>query len=93
MTVAPTDLAVLAAPSVRKRGVRDTVRRHPTIEISVGAQLEPGLASFREAVARITSGELDVSGLVTHRYGIERLPDGLELAREGGGIKVAIDFD
>ena len=33
MTVAPTDLAVLAAPSVRKRGVRDTVRRHPTIVI------------------------------------------------------------
>src|SRR5437868_8567615 len=33
MTVAPTDLAVLAAPSVRKRGVRDTIRRHPTIVI------------------------------------------------------------
>ena len=31
MTVAPTDLAVLAAPSVRKSGVRDTIRRHPTI--------------------------------------------------------------
>ena len=33
MTFAPTDLAVLAAPSVRKRGVRDTIRRHPTIVI------------------------------------------------------------
>jgi len=31
MTVAPTDLALLAAPSVRKRGLRDTIRRHPTI--------------------------------------------------------------
>jgi peptide/nickel transport system permease protein len=37
MTVAPTDLAILAAPSVRKRGVRDTIRRHPTIV--VGATL------------------------------------------------------
>jgi peptide/nickel transport system permease protein len=33
MTVAPTDLTVLAAPLVRKRGVRDTIRRHPTIVI------------------------------------------------------------
>jgi peptide/nickel transport system permease protein len=37
MTVAPTDLAVLGAPSVRKRGVRETIRRHPTIVI--GASL------------------------------------------------------
>jgi peptide/nickel transport system permease protein len=37
MTVAPTDLAIFAAPSVRKRGVRDTIRRHPTIV--VGAAL------------------------------------------------------
>jgi peptide/nickel transport system permease protein len=33
MTIAPTDLTVLASPSVRKRGVRDTIRRHPTIVI------------------------------------------------------------
>jgi peptide/nickel transport system permease protein len=33
MTVAPTDLAVLALPAVRKRGVRDYTRRHPTIVI------------------------------------------------------------
>jgi len=33
MTVAPTDLAVLALPAVRKRGVRDYIRRHPTIVI------------------------------------------------------------
>src|SRR4051794_37246140 len=33
MTVAPTDIAILAAPSVRKRGVRETIRRHPTIVI------------------------------------------------------------
>jgi len=33
MTVAPAELTVLAAPSVRKRGVRDTIRRHPTIVV------------------------------------------------------------
>jgi len=72
----------------------EVFRRRPTIEVSAGAQLEPGLASFREAVERIASGELDVSRLVTHRLGIERLPEALALAREGdAAIKVAIDFD
>ena len=31
MTLAPTDLPLLAAPAARKRGARDYVRRHPTI--------------------------------------------------------------
>jgi L-iditol 2-dehydrogenase len=73
----------------------EVFRRRPTIEVSSGAQLEPGLASFREAVERLTSGELDASRLITHRLGIERLPEALALAREGGdaSIKVAIVFD
>src|SRR5215469_18471689 len=33
MTVAPTDFALLAAPAVRRGGVRAYVRRHPTIVI------------------------------------------------------------
>src|SRR5437660_11484328 len=33
MPIAPIDLAILAAPGARKRGVRDTIRRHPTIVI------------------------------------------------------------
>jgi peptide/nickel transport system permease protein len=33
VTVAPTDFAVLAAPAVRRGGVRAYVRRHPTIVI------------------------------------------------------------
>jgi peptide/nickel transport system permease protein len=33
VTVAPTDFAVLAAPAVRRAGVRAYVRRHPTIVI------------------------------------------------------------
>ena len=73
----------------------EVFRRRPTISVSAGAQLEPGLASFHEAVRRLGGGELDASRLVTHRIGIERLPDALALAREGahGAVKVAIDFD
>jgi peptide/nickel transport system permease protein len=33
MTVAPTDLAILAAPIERRRGARTYIRRHPTIVI------------------------------------------------------------
>ena len=33
MTVAPTDLAILAAPTERRRGARIYIRRHPTIVI------------------------------------------------------------
>jgi peptide/nickel transport system permease protein len=36
MTVAPTDLAVLAAPVLRKGGVHAYIRRHPTIVIGAG---------------------------------------------------------
>jgi L-iditol 2-dehydrogenase len=73
----------------------EVFRRHPTIEVSVGTQEEPGLASFHEAVRRIAAGEVDVSGLVTHRFAIEELPDAFALAhgRADGAIKVAITFD
>ncbi len=33
MTIAPADLALVAAPAERRRGVREYVRRHPTIVI------------------------------------------------------------
>src|ERR1700726_1556768 len=44
MTVAPTDLVLLAATSARRRGLRDYVRRHPTIVI--GAILLSLMASL-----------------------------------------------
>ena len=73
----------------------EVFRRRPTIEISVGAQAEPGLASFREAVDRIARGDVDVSGLATHRFDIEELPDAFATAREpgaGGALKVTVGF-
>jgi L-iditol 2-dehydrogenase len=67
-------------------------RRRPTIEIASGAQRELGLASFREAVRLIETGEVDVSSLVTHRFDLADLPEAVALAREpsAGAIKVAI---
>ncbi len=73
----------------------EAFRRRPTIEIAAGAQSEPGLASFNEAVRRIAGGEVEVAGLLTHRYGIEQLPDAFGVAREptAGALKVTIGFD
>jgi peptide/nickel transport system permease protein len=36
MTVAPADLTLLAAPEVRKSGMRAYIRRHPTIVVGAG---------------------------------------------------------
>src|SRR5215472_13313931 len=36
MTVGPTDLALLAAPAVRKSAIRTYIRRHPTIVVGAG---------------------------------------------------------
>jgi L-iditol 2-dehydrogenase len=73
----------------------EVFRRRPTIEVAAGAQAEPGLLSFQEAVRRIATGELDVSRLVTHRFGIERLPEAVALAREpsAGALKIAVTFE
>jgi L-iditol 2-dehydrogenase len=70
-------------------------RRAPTITVSVGTQTEPGLASFHEAVRAIAAGDVEVSSLVTHRFGIEDLAEAFALAHEraDGAIKVAITFD
>ncbi len=70
-------------------------RQRPVLVFSVGTQLEPGLASFREAVELIAQRRIDVGRHVTHRFPIEDLPRALAVARwrEDGAIKVAITFD
>lgn len=56
------------------------------------AQLEPGLRSFRTAVARLSTGELDDLDLLTHRFPLERIDDALQIARaRDDAIKVLID--
>ena len=69
-------------------------RRKPTIEISIGTQHEPGLASFREAVRLINEGVVNVGSHLTHTFGIEQAPDALEIARarSEGAVKVGLTF-
>lgn len=69
-------------------------RRRVTIDLTWGAQSEPELASFRTALGLLADGTVDVSGFVTHTFGIDRVADALALAasRQDGAIKVAVDF-
>lgn len=70
-------------------------RRKPTIEISVGTQHEANLASCRQAVDMIVDGRVEVSRLMTHRFGIESVGEALEIARSrsDGAIKVSLTFE
>ena len=56
------------------------------------AQLEPGLRSFRRAIDRLSTGELDHLDLLTHRFPLERIDEAVQIARERDeAIKVLID--
>ncbi len=59
-----------------------------------GAGGEPGLRSFRQALAWIAAGEVDVSPLVTHRLPFARVAAAYELARtrDDGAIKVVVEM-
>jgi L-iditol 2-dehydrogenase len=65
-------------------------RRQPTIEVVYGAQTEPGLASFREAVRMIEAGH--IADIISHTYGIDEIGDALSVAhdRRDGAIKVCL---
>jgi L-iditol 2-dehydrogenase len=68
--------------------------RLPTILATRSAQLEPGLLSFREAIARIGDGRFDATGMLTHHFGIEDIAEALRVARErdDGAVKISIAF-
>ena len=57
-----------------------------------GAQDEPGLGAFREALRLIAEGEIDMSPYVTHALPLHQAADAFELAREpaGGALKVSL---
>ena len=57
-----------------------------------GAQDEPGLVAFAEAVAVIVRGEIDMAPFVTHQLPLERIDEAFELAREpsAGVLKVSM---
>lgn len=68
-------------------------RKSPTIEFSGGTQSEPGLRSFRDAVAAIHEGRIQVDYCLEPRLPLSRAPEALELARDRGpgAVKVGLD--
>ncbi|AYN41980.1 dehydrogenase [Streptomyces dangxiongensis] len=71
------------------------VRNAQLIHAVGGAQLEPGLASFRTALDLIGGGSIRVDDHITHTFDIKNIADALDLAhhRGDGVVKVALTFD
>jgi L-iditol 2-dehydrogenase len=59
-----------------------------------GAQDEPGLLAFREALGIIERGEIDMAPFVTHVFALEGVKDAFTLAHEpaGGALKVSLSM-
>ncbi len=70
-------------------------RKKLTLRAVHGTQAEPGLASFRQALALIATGAIDVVPLLTHRFALERIAEAFAAARErhDGLVKACITFD
>ncbi len=66
--------------------------RRVRINFSVGAQHEPGLASFQEAVRWVAERPQFWAQLITHRLPLDRLEEGLALAEhpQGDILKVVL---
>lgn len=74
--------------------VLDLFARNLQVIAVMGAQGEPGLPAFHEAVRLLADGAIDVDGLITHRGALEQLPGLCALATtiHGGVGKVLVDF-
>jgi L-iditol 2-dehydrogenase len=61
----------------------------------LGSQDEPGLTSYVEAVSLISSGEIDVEPIISHRINISEIDRAFKIANErlDGAVKVGITFD
>lgn len=59
-------------------------RRNATLAWINGAQLEPGLASFREAMELIASDEIEVDHCLERFLDLEEIVEAIALARAGG---------
>jgi threonine dehydrogenase-like Zn-dependent dehydrogenase len=61
----------------------------------LGSQNEPGLTSYVEAVRLISSGEIDVAPIISHRINISDLERAFEIAtdRADGAVKIGLTFD
>jgi L-iditol 2-dehydrogenase len=61
----------------------------------LGSQDEPGLTSYSEAARLISSGEINVEPLISHRVNIAEIDRAFSIANErtDGAVKVGITFD
>lgn len=69
-------------------------RRLASIEVSVGAQSEPGLTSFKTAIELISSGKVRVRSLISHVIALQDIAHALDLARtqKDDAIKICVSF-
>ena len=69
--------------------------KHLDMTTIFGAQDEPGLVAFREALALIERGEIDMAPFITHVFSLDRVRDAFELAREprDGALKVSLSME
>lgn len=69
-------------------------RRKLTAFCTYGAQVEPGLVSFRVALEHIRRGEIDVRPLLSHVVPVEEIDRAFQLADTGadGALKVSVSF-
>ncbi|MEX5260817.1 zinc-binding dehydrogenase [Kocuria sp. CPCC 205263] len=67
-------------------------RKNLRLQCSVAAQAEPGLTSFREALRRISEGEIDVEHCLGPEFPLERIAEAMQRAEEHrpGDIKLTI---
>ena len=61
----------------------------------LGSQDEVGLKSYAEAVRLISSGQIDVAPIISHRINIADIDQAFEVARErvDGAVKIGVTFD
>jgi L-iditol 2-dehydrogenase len=67
-------------------------RKGLSVEMITNAQLEPGLKSFREAVALIVDDQIQVDYLLSESVRLAEIGNAFEMARDHRVIKVAIDL-
>jgi L-iditol 2-dehydrogenase len=70
-------------------------RKRVTMMSNYGAQGEAGHASFREALALVTGGRIDVAPLISHRLPLDEIDATFRMAerRERGVVKAMVTFD
>lgn len=66
--------------------------KRASIEVSTGAQREPGIPAFREAVRLIASGEVDAAPFAADVYPLASIQDAFEAARDHKGPKISVQM-